>query len=204
MCIVQSRAFVFLVAGPVRVTVNSGPSALLVWLSVIGTAAAVAAVFFAWRAAVSARDANRYARETAQAAEEANAYARQTAEISREASAYTRETVEVAKAAHEADERNRRLTELQEIGRLVESIFWQAGQVFGGDRFRVAEQNQLAQALIGIDPPMPRCAEILDAATGGQVYGAATQDRVEVEIALRNFRASAPKEASAPSPPASA
>ena len=187
------RVFALLTAGPVRVTVNSGPSALLVWLSVVSTVATVAAVFYAWRAAVSARQANRYASETAQAAEDANTYARQTAEISREASAYTRQAVEATRAAHEADERDRRLQELREIGRLVESIFWQADNHRGESRFRVPEQNQLAQALAGIDPPMPRCSDVAEGGSADQVFGAASRAREEVKMAIRDFRAKAPK-----------
>jgi hypothetical protein len=193
----------FLAAGPVRVTVNSGPSTLLVWLSVISTVATVAAVVFAWRAAVSAREANRYARETAQAAEEANTLARQTTVVSREASAYARQTVEATRAAHEAHERDRRLEELREIGRLVESIFWAASAQRPDLQLRVVEQNDLAQALAGIDPPMPSCHEVVSAATAGQMMGAAGQARIEVEIAIRNLRASAPTEAAAPPPPTS-
>jgi hypothetical protein len=190
MCLVRLRVFTFLAAGSGHGTASSGPSALLVWLSVISTLATVAAVFFAWRAAVSARDANRYARETAQAAEEANTYAR--------------ETVETTRAAHEADERDRRLRELREIGRLVESILWEAQGAQPQYQFRAAEQNQLGQALVGIDPPMPRCSDVVNAATGGQVVAAAPQARIEVEAAIRDFRAGAPKEASEPSPPAPA
>jgi hypothetical protein len=197
---VRSQVIAVLVAGQVRVTVNSGPSALLVWLSVIGTVAAVAAVFFAWRAAVGAREANRYARETAKAAQEANTYARQTAEISKEASAYARETVEVTRAAHEAGTRDRRLEEMREIGRLVERIFWNAetGRSYTGS-FRVPEQNKLAQALTGIDPPMPGCSDLVNATTADQVIRGVSQARAEVEAAMRNLRASAPRGTSGPS-----
>jgi hypothetical protein len=72
---VRLSVFTFLAASSGHGTGSSGPSALLVWLSVISTAATVVAVFFAWRAAVSAREANRYARETAQEGKEANTYA---------------------------------------------------------------------------------------------------------------------------------
>jgi len=176
MCLVQLRVFAFLAAGPVRVTVNSGPSALLVWLSVISTVATVAAVFFAWRAAHSAREANRYARET----------------------------VEVAEAAREADQRDRRLQGLREIGRLVERIARQAGQTAEADYFRVTEQNQLAQALIGIYPPMQKCARLVQATIAGQAYSAAQEARAEVQAAIASLRAEEAKGASAPSPPTSA
>jgi len=200
MCLVPLRVLSFLATGPVRVTVNSGPSTLLVWLSVVSTVTTVAAVVFAWRAALSARDANRYARETAQAAEEANTYARQTAEMSREASAYARETVAATRAAHEADERDRRLRELQEIGRLVESIAWQAGRASLEDNFGVAEQNLLRQALVGIDPPMPICLMVAQADLPDDAAEAAGEAGDEVERAIRNLRANAPHGAVAPRP----
>jgi hypothetical protein len=149
---------------------------------------------------------NRLAGETAQAAKGTNTYARQTGEISRGASEYARETVEATRAAREADERDRRLRELRKIRGLVESIFWQAhdyaGRLLGSNSpFRVAEQNQLAQALAGIDPPMPGCRGVVDAVNAGQAAGAASQARQEVEIAIHNLRASASKDASVPSPP---
>ena len=97
-----------------------------------------------------------------------------------------RDTVKIAKAAREADERDRRLRQLRSIGQLVEGVRSNAmSHASWDDYWRCAEHEQLAQALIGVDPPMPACGALADMSTARESANGAEAAREEVQAALR-------------------
>jgi hypothetical protein len=156
--------------------------------AVVGSLATLAAVYFAWRASKEGAAA-------AKSAAKALEYARDTASSSREAAAATAQTVEAARAAREADEHYRRLRLLRDVAVLIEKVFEKAADA-AGDQYkprggwRCEEQRHLAQALIGIESPLPRSDRLAGASQAGLVFAAAADARDEISTALRKLRAS--------------
>ena len=57
----------------------------------------------------------------------------------------TRTTINIARAAHEADEHDRKVRQLRDIGQLAEALFWKAAEESGWQSrtggWRVVEQT---------------------------------------------------------------
>jgi hypothetical protein len=99
------------------------------------------------------------------------------------------EIVDAVRDLLAAAERDRRLRQLRAIGGLVEDIFWQAmtqGPVWAG---RCKEQNELAHALVGVEPPLPKCSAVVGAGEAGPVSAAAREAREEAAAAINETRA---------------
>ena len=77
--------------------------------------------------------------------------------------AAARETTEVAERARAADERNRKVRQLRDIGQLAETLSWKA--VRDSDLnptlhgWRQIEHNYLEQALVEMRDEFPKSAE---------------------------------------------
>ena len=92
----------------------------------------------------------------------------------------------------EADDRDRPLHQLRDIGVLADSVFWKAADAAGHKPptgWRCVKQNYLGQALGGIDPPMPASRKIVGQSQADQVIGAGHDARLEVEATLEAFYA---------------
>ncbi len=162
-------------------------------VSLILVAAALVTVWFAWQAAKEGAAAARYARETVQVSQDVAAHTSATVEAVQEVASHARATVEASQAALDGAERARRVQQIRDIGQLAETTFWKAAEASdyesrsGG--WRVPEQNWLAQALVGIDSPMPECTRLAEG--GGDpeiVLRKASAARSEVQAALRNLQ----------------
>jgi hypothetical protein len=105
--------------------------------------------------------------------------------------AAARETVEVGRAAHEADERDRKARQLRDIGQLAEALFWKAAEESdwqartGG--WRVVEHNYLQQALVGLDDELPKSVALTQANLAQTAMSAAAAARTEVTQALKRL-----------------
>jgi hypothetical protein len=102
-----------------------------------------------------------------------------------------RETVEVAAFAHRADERDREIRRLRDIGELVERIFEKAAAAAGATRpaWRCIEQRELPPLLVGTMPPMPKCDHLAGESQADSVMTAAVAAREEVSARLRELHA---------------
>lgn len=104
---------------------------------------------------------------------------------------YAWQTVRVARDERLAGQHDRRLRELREIGGLVERIFWDAKAdpyvpKFNrpDGRYRIAEQNVLAQALAGSGLTLPECWRLVEAETSFRAYEIASTARQEIRRAI--------------------
>lgn len=132
-------------------------------VGVIQSLATVAAVVYAWKAS--------------RASAEATAQAQQSLE-------YARQTVEIAAAAHEADERARKLRQLLDIAALAERIFWEATGKAQPTAWRCREQNDLGQLLKGTSAALPECERLVGESQEHAVMHKASEAREEVARAI--------------------
>jgi hypothetical protein len=103
---------------------------------------------------------------------------------------YARDTVKLARAAREDDERDRRLRQLRSVGQLVEAVRSAAfRQAMYDDPWRSAEHEQLAQALVGVEPPMPACVALAGMSTAREILSGADAAGAEVRAALQGSAA---------------
>lgn len=75
-----------------------------------------------------------------------------------------------AAGMRQAVERDRRVREIRDIGTLVERVFWEAHKYNTQAAWRCEEQNLLAQALIGIDRPLPACEQVVNAPSSAAAF----------------------------------
>jgi hypothetical protein len=136
------------------------------------------------------------ARDTAMSSARAVEAAQQTVDAARELVITARATVDVGRAAHAADERDRRVRQLRDIGQLAEALFWKAARdsdwesPTGG--WRVVEHNYLEQALVGLNDELPRCVALAQANLAETAMGMAAAARTEVSQALQQLQSSRP------------
>jgi len=162
----------------------------------VAAVAAVVALVYARRTVIVAQAARK---EADAAAEEAATYARQTVDLAKtareeadaaakEAAADRRRAANQAAAERvEADYRNM-IERVGRVGEIVEDLFWQAqsGPSVSHPEMRgwMAERNRLGVALVGFTDMLPRCAEILNAASREAAFGLAAAARQEVLVRL--------------------
>ena len=136
-------------------------------------------------------DLLKVAEATAAASAEAAASAGQTVAAAQDLVVAARETIEVARAAHVADERDRKVRQLRDVGALAETLFWKAAHESGYQSrtggWRVMEHNYLQQALVGLEGELPKCVELTQANLAESAMGIASQARYEVEQALKKL-----------------
>lgn len=129
------------------------------------------------------------ARDTAVSSAKSVEAAQQTVAASRDLVTAARKTVDTGRAAHLADERDRKARQLRDIGQLAEALFWKAaeesGWVSSTGGWRVVEHNYLSQALVGLTDELPKCGELTQANLPETAMGAAAQARTEVTYALQ-------------------
>ena len=100
------------------------------------------------------------ARDTASSSAKSVAAAEQTVAVAEKLEVAAKETIEVAQAARTADEHDRKVRQLRDIGLLAESLFWKAVRdaevkpTLHG--WRMIEHNYLEQALVGMSDELPR------------------------------------------------
>jgi hypothetical protein len=102
-----------------------------------------------------------------------------------------RETVDVAALTHQADERDREIRRLRDIGELVERIFEKSAAAAGARRptWRCIEQRELPPLLVGAVPAMPKCNHLAGESQAPSVMTAAVAARDEVTARLRELHA---------------
>ena len=162
------------------------------------TAAAKEAVKESNRAAEAARETVaavrellNVARDTASSSAKSLAAADRTVTAANELVAAARETIEVAERARAADERDRKVRQLRDIGQLAETLFWKAVRdsepkpTLHG--WRQIEHNYLEQALVGMRDELPKSAELTQASQPGYAIGVARDAREEVVQALKKL-----------------
>lgn len=136
------------------------------------------------------------ARDTAISSAESVKAAQNTVAVSQELVTAARETINVARAAHVADERDRKMRQLRDIGQLAEALFWKAADESGWSArttgWRVVEHNYLTQALVGLTDELPKCVELTQANFAENALGMAASARREVEQALQQLQLSDP------------
>lgn len=101
------------------------------------------------------------------------------------------ETVAVAALAHQADERDREIRRVRDIGELVERIFEKAAAAAGATRpaWRCIEQRELPPLLVGAVPPLPQSSHLAGESHAGSVMAAAVSARDEIAARLRELHA---------------
>jgi hypothetical protein len=140
--------------------------------NVVLVLAALVTVWFAAKAAASGAEATRLAKDSL---------------------VYSRETVEAVRAAHDADERDRRRMLVREIDGLVEVIHAKAklitsGTPSGSPGCSVPEQGSLARLLVGAREDLPHCAAASVPGPAVQVLVAARLAKTEVAAALEELK----------------
>ena len=132
------------------------------------------------------------ARDTAVSSAESVEAAQKTVAVSQELVLAARETIDIGRAAHAADEHDRKVRQLRDIGQLAEALFWKAadesGYVSRTPGWRVVEHNYLTQALVGLTDELPKCVELTQANFAESALGMAAAARAEVEQALRKLQ----------------
>lgn len=131
-------------------------------------------------AAVAAVIGLRYARQSVREGREATILSRQSAKA-------VEATLQLAENARKDAERDCERHHLERIGELVERLHWVAELESPEDvdhAFRSA-MNLFAQALIGRDESLPRCALVLQAANAQYVKGLTGAAREEIKQNLR-------------------
>jgi methionine synthase II (cobalamin-independent) len=132
------------------------------------------------------------ARDTAVSSAESVEAARRSVAASQDLVIAARETIDIGRAAHAADERDRKIRQLRDIGQLAEALFWKAaddsGYVSRTGGWRVVEHNYLTQALVGLTDELPKCVELTQANFAENALGMAASARTEVEQALRKLQ----------------
>ena len=135
------------------------------------------------------------ARDTASSSAKAVAAAEQTVALAEKLEVAAKETIEVTQAARAADEHDRKVRQLRDIGLLAETMFWKAVRdaevkpaLYG---WRMIEHNYLEQALVGMADELPKCMELTQANSADAAIGMARDARTEVVQALRKLKASA-------------
>ena len=133
------------------------------------------------------------ARDTAASSEKSVAAAEQIVEAAKELLAAARETIEMAQAARAADEHDRKVRQLRDIGQIAEPLFWKAvrdSEVKPPQhRWRLIDHNYLEQALVGLADELPKCAALTQANFLDTAIGAARDARIEVVQALEKLKA---------------
>lgn len=151
-------------------------------VGVLSTAAAVGAVWFAWRAAQSSAEA-------AALAKNALDVARQTGGAVAE---HTQSTVETLRYSRESDNYYRRAQQLAEIASLVERVLREApGPASGEGYWRGAEQAVLGPLLVGIRPPLVKCTALVSETRGRRVREAAQDAQGEITARLMDLHGGA-------------
>jgi hypothetical protein len=132
------------------------------------------------------------ARDTAVSSAEAVDAAQKTVAVSQELVVAARATVDIGQAAHAADERDRKVRQLRDIGQLAEALFWKAADETGwqplGGGWRVVEHNYLSQALVGMADELPKCVELTQANLAASAMGIAAAAREEVAQTLQKLQ----------------
>jgi hypothetical protein len=132
------------------------------------------------------------ARDTAVSSAESVKAAQQTVTAAYELVMAARTTVDVGRAAHEADEHDRKVRQLRDIGQLAEALFWKAARDSGWESrtggWRVVEHNYLDQALVGLADELPRCAALTQANLAENALGMAAEARIEITQALQKLQ----------------
>jgi len=139
--------------------------------NVVLVLAALVTVWFAFRASVSGVRATRLAKESL---------------------VYSRETMEAVRAAHEADERNRRRMLIREIQGLVEAIHSKAKHILAGTSgewagCNVPEQGSLARLLAVAKEDLPHCLMASAPGRAMEVLMAANLARDELVAVLEEL-----------------
>ncbi len=152
-------------------------------ITAVAAGAAVVSAFFAYRSAAAGT-------RTVKLAEAA----RQDFEADRRAADSDRRDAELDRQAAERDRRlallDRKRRRLEEVGHLVEAIFWgahEASQNAGPASVWMGARNRLGQELVGLQDQLPTTADLLTAGDPGWAMGQASQAREEVRTALLNL-----------------
>lgn len=162
-------------------------------------------IWYARGAVTESRRATEAAKETITAIESLLGVARDQAFSAAEAARATsetvnavedvvraaRETVDIAGLSHLADERDREIRRVRDIGELVERIFEKAAAAAGATRpaWRCIEQRELPPLLVGVVPPMTQCDYLAGESHAESVMTAAVAARDEVTARLRDLHA---------------
>jgi hypothetical protein len=132
------------------------------------------------------------AHDTAVSSAESVRAAQQTVSAAHDLVMATRTTINIARAAHEADEHDRKVRQLRDIGQLAEALFWKAAEESGRQSpsggWRVVEHNYLSQALVGLTDELPKSAALTQAALAETAMGMAAEARIEVTQALQKLQ----------------
>lgn len=142
---------------------------------------------------VAVRELLTVAKDTASSAARSLTAADQTVTAANELVVAARVTIEVAERARAADEHDRKVRRLRDIGQIAEALFWKAVRdsepkpTLHG--WRQIEHNYLAQALVGLADELPKCVELTQVSMPGAAIGAARDARNEVEQALQRLSA---------------
>lgn len=157
-------------------------------LTVISTVAVLGTVWLAYLALGKARetvDEARAARRDAEEAAREAAAERRAAEEDRKQAAMDRRE---AAADRRSEERDRERRRLEQVGEMVEDLFWAADLVRRGGKVSpdtwVSQRNLLGHALVGLQDRLPGAASLLNCANVGQAFGAAAQARQEIQHEL--------------------
>jgi hypothetical protein len=136
------------------------------------------------------------AKDTASWSAKSVAAAEQTVTASEELVRAARETIEVAQAARAADEHDRKVRQLRDIGQLAESRVWLAvrdaevkPRLYG---WRMIEHNYLEQALVGMAQTLPKAVALTQANSPDAAIGAARDAREELVRALEELKTGTP------------
>jgi hypothetical protein len=139
------------------------------------------------------RDLLTVARDTAVSSAKSVAAAEQSVAASEQLLAAARETIDVAAAARAADEHDRKVRQLRDIGQIAETIFWKAvrdAQVKPPQLgWRLIEHNYLEQALVSMADDLPECMALTQVNLPDTAVGAARDARNEVVRALQKLNA---------------
>lgn len=122
-------------------------------------------------AAAETRNATEAARQGVAEIRNVVAASKETAAASAEAATAIRQTIEILAAAREDDRRYRQLEQLRMIAALVadiEQTMYQASRGNSqitpvGPTWRAPQQHLLGSALVHVDPPLPKCLELVGA-----------------------------------------
>jgi hypothetical protein len=136
------------------------------------------------------------ARDTAVSSAGSVEAAQQTVVAAHELVVAARTTVDVGRAAHAADEHDRKVRQLRDIGQLAEALFWKAARDSGWESrtggWRVVEHNYLSQALVGLTDELPKCVALTQANLADTAMRMAADARIEITQALQKLQSAGP------------
>ncbi len=162
-------------------------------INVVLVVATLVVICFAWQTVTESRKATKTASDTVTRLGDLLTVAHGTAEPSEAAAEAARQTVETARAAHQADERDRLVRQLRDIGQLVESAGYKAAAEEDSRQGPVrrdwlcVDQQYIAVAIAWVDVELPQCDALAGARTAFAVKTYAANARSEITAELRKL-----------------